>query len=502
MKKTLFNKIFCLCLMFVITVNSFAAVVADNDGSAFITKAEFDSLKNNFQAQLDQYNTSIDSKIDNAISSYLAGIKTEKTTDLDSLLNKCNKQTYNNRDNRFINSSTISTPWTQTPSSSKYSFLALYTHGVYPAAYMNQYDLIRWGTRESVDMGRRWHNVDDSKNCFYGLALTRVYDTDRTYYMYFDDPNIYKTTYISYIVGNQHAWESNMCSPSSPTSFTAAKAETSDTRWCSATGGKIDWAMMRKDIVVKHSFNQWGGVANGTANQSIQWSQYYQKTIMSGNYTDTVGYNYESLPDINKIYYVDQEKWYEAVDSGRTNSDSTMYGSLTHRVQNQTGNGRYCNSSQSTMTWYEYFHDVKQMNVNNLGNHTATNVLGVRDNYVKFYEGLPLCKATSEGIIKIKLKAECYDENDAIYTGTWIGKLYLREENRFNNTSTTTSNYKDKDGNTKTGGIIISSDNKDVSLEITCKSGSLYWVKYVLDTTDSGLKVQLDSTSLIQESKE
>ena len=55
-------------------------MVSDNDGSAFITKAEFDSLKNNFQNQIDQYNTSIDSKIDGAIASYLAGIKVSKET--------------------------------------------------------------------------------------------------------------------------------------------------------------------------------------------------------------------------------------------------------------------------------------------------------------------------------------------------------------------------------------------------------------------------------------
>ena len=55
-------------------------MVSDNDGSAFITKAEFDSLKNNFQSQIDQYNTSIDSKIDGAIASYLAGVKVSKDT--------------------------------------------------------------------------------------------------------------------------------------------------------------------------------------------------------------------------------------------------------------------------------------------------------------------------------------------------------------------------------------------------------------------------------------
>ena len=73
------KKIFILIIYLLLTTYNYAAVVSDNDGSAFITKAEFDSLKNNFQSQIDQYNTSIDSKIDSAISQYLAGIKTEKT---------------------------------------------------------------------------------------------------------------------------------------------------------------------------------------------------------------------------------------------------------------------------------------------------------------------------------------------------------------------------------------------------------------------------------------
>ena len=70
----------CLIFAFLLSINSFAAVVSDNDGSAFITKAEFDSLKNDFQSQIDSYNANIDNKIDNAIASYLAGIKVSKDT--------------------------------------------------------------------------------------------------------------------------------------------------------------------------------------------------------------------------------------------------------------------------------------------------------------------------------------------------------------------------------------------------------------------------------------
>ena len=74
----IFNKykiIMATLLVVTLNVNSFAAVVADNDGSAFISKSEFDSLKANFQAKIDNYNTSIDGRIDAAIAAYLAGIK-------------------------------------------------------------------------------------------------------------------------------------------------------------------------------------------------------------------------------------------------------------------------------------------------------------------------------------------------------------------------------------------------------------------------------------------
>lgn len=82
--KIIMEKIICLIISFVICFNTFAAVVSDNDGSAFITKSEFDSLKNDFQSKLDSYNTSIDSKIDNAIASYLSGVKMDTTFVIDT----------------------------------------------------------------------------------------------------------------------------------------------------------------------------------------------------------------------------------------------------------------------------------------------------------------------------------------------------------------------------------------------------------------------------------
>lgn len=68
-----------ICILITSAQNVNAAMVSDNDGSSFITYAEFDSLKNDFQLQIDSFNSSIDTKISNAINSYLTGIKQEKT---------------------------------------------------------------------------------------------------------------------------------------------------------------------------------------------------------------------------------------------------------------------------------------------------------------------------------------------------------------------------------------------------------------------------------------
>ena len=76
-----FTALFLVVLM---SINSFAAIVGDSDGSLFITEAEFDSLKNTFQSQINGFNFNIDNKINDAISSYISGVKQEKTSKLNT----------------------------------------------------------------------------------------------------------------------------------------------------------------------------------------------------------------------------------------------------------------------------------------------------------------------------------------------------------------------------------------------------------------------------------
>lgn len=86
--RRILKKALCLFFAFLLSIESLAAVVSDNDGSTFITKAEFEGLKRDFADQITNYNSSIDNKIDGAIASYLAGIKLEKEEDLECLLDK------------------------------------------------------------------------------------------------------------------------------------------------------------------------------------------------------------------------------------------------------------------------------------------------------------------------------------------------------------------------------------------------------------------------------
>ena len=101
----MWKKALCLIFAFLLSINSFAAVVSDNDGSAFITKAEFDSLKNDFQSQLDSYNTNIDNKIDDAIASYLAGIDIKAKRELPSILNNAGQKFISSNSCGFVSTS-------------------------------------------------------------------------------------------------------------------------------------------------------------------------------------------------------------------------------------------------------------------------------------------------------------------------------------------------------------------------------------------------------------
>ena len=90
------KRIFALFLIMLFSVENFAAIVSDNDGSAFVTKSEFEALKKDFESQIVNYNDSIDKKIDGAISAYLAGINLQKAQSIYTILKDWDNVTMRN----------------------------------------------------------------------------------------------------------------------------------------------------------------------------------------------------------------------------------------------------------------------------------------------------------------------------------------------------------------------------------------------------------------------
>ena len=80
------KRMMALFIVVLLNINSYAAVSA-NDGSAFVTKAEFDALVNTFNEQMDTYQSGLNAKIDGAIANYLSGLSGVTTEKVQPILN-------------------------------------------------------------------------------------------------------------------------------------------------------------------------------------------------------------------------------------------------------------------------------------------------------------------------------------------------------------------------------------------------------------------------------
>ena len=92
MIKKIIRKSILMFMIVVLAGKTFSAVVSDNDGTAFISYSEYDSLRSDFQKVLDGFNTGIDAKIANAIAQYIKSANSE-TTEKVSMLFTVNADT-------------------------------------------------------------------------------------------------------------------------------------------------------------------------------------------------------------------------------------------------------------------------------------------------------------------------------------------------------------------------------------------------------------------------
>ena len=97
------KRLVAIMLVLFMNINTYAAIGA-NDGSAFVTKAEFDALVNTFNEQMDSYENSVVSKIDGAIANYLASLSSTATYPQNLLVNNLSKYKFTNTWNLWTGS--------------------------------------------------------------------------------------------------------------------------------------------------------------------------------------------------------------------------------------------------------------------------------------------------------------------------------------------------------------------------------------------------------------
>lgn len=97
MKKfiNLYKRSIAVFAIVIMSVNTFATT-ASNDGSAFVTKAEFDGLLKGFNDKMDEYQAALNTKIDDAVAGYLSGMSSQAVLQLDNYAKRASDSNVNN----------------------------------------------------------------------------------------------------------------------------------------------------------------------------------------------------------------------------------------------------------------------------------------------------------------------------------------------------------------------------------------------------------------------
>ena len=77
------KRVLAFFLVALMNINTYATTTA-NDGSSFVTKAEFDDMMYDFNIKMNEYQSALNAKIDASISSYLAGMSAQSVLDLEN----------------------------------------------------------------------------------------------------------------------------------------------------------------------------------------------------------------------------------------------------------------------------------------------------------------------------------------------------------------------------------------------------------------------------------
>ena len=418
-KKSFLELIVILVLLTTCFVN--ASVVSDNDGSAFITKAEFDSLKNNFQSQVDQYNNNIDAKIDSAISSYLAGIKTELT----ETLTNYNKKMYdNNVDNvKFINYGTSAAyPSTINNIYGEFALYCSRSQTTRTNVNNGKWWMIRFSTGGTYGGDNEWYDFG-TQNAYYLINLN---DTIADSTVGGKALSLAKTSryYDKWKIKHETAGHSVNDNTFPTDSATWLNGMTKSFNVNIENEGKVSGIF--QDSEVRDDFSFSGGDIKFTSTLGEEWVEYSD----SATSKKKVGFMSSGQIPSQNLHCI--EYLNRSIYNGTQVTFDNMHnvgGVIRYYYFNaNTDTGLSMAFDTSVGTWPTkltiYNHKIYDIPVTKLINVSAS---GIVSKPVYFYMGLPMTEVTKEG--EVTMKARFFSDS-----GNNV-KLTITDLN-FNNTAT------------------------------------------------------------------
>ena len=486
----MWKKALCLIFAFLLSINSFAAIVSDNDGSAFVTKAEFEALKENFANQIVNYNNSIDSKIDGAIASYLAGIKLEKKSLVDSTLYKNNEI----RSVKFTKDWTVPTTVIGDKCQIAVMFWMIFAQ-IATDSYWDsstRYCNIFTGQMLSTEGNASQFKVGDRGSIQTIVCKPGYHQQYSKYYM--DDFSFWKTTPYAYALALR--WHSNTGGIINYGSRAAiGHAYSGDTVWNLSEGSSFG-------AVTKSGTIKFSGFQTAPPDQAISGTYVTgtkdEQLSMSGV---TNGKNAQRMAGTNatgNVEMVKSENWNTVNNTScfnfSANTNSGFKLGNCHYGPNRSSNQNNMNNWVTGLpTVHVYNKKNTQMAVTDLIVNAWT---GGSRTLIYYYSGIPIFTAITNGVVEVPLKFTV----DVTTTGLTNGATYSIKDMSFGNNATLDASnvdlYEDEDLNTKLTTQEFTGNTYEKKVYFHAETGKTYWIK-VLPKTSNDVAVNTTSKDLV-----
>ena len=417
----IFKRALALFIIVIINFNSFSAVVSSNDGSAFITKAEFDALVNDFNSRIEDYEKSIDAKIDGAIAEYLAGLATASSYIMEDLIHVAKA---NNVDNlKFIG-------W-------KSPIESFHTNDVSAALYLSQSE-----GSASRDLGPRGYVIMNNSAAWTGSLVAVRYTNfsgntsgwESAYYFvsfpfgimnrddniftgdtqnwYLNDINRSRLHYdLNVMASNFYGWTNDFKTGLTANHPTTVLADFSTGVTAKQPGSKVvtlitnwldlDWA---PTFTMTHTWTKQDDSADNV--------------FLNYNFSGAVSGSTYAAANEFKDYYSSTQQRNLTIQKDRPSSSTSEGGNsgVQYRIFNFTSSGSSnivrVNSNDIEFKWKYNGTRIYNLQWSNLVNSFYTTYFN--EPYYKYY-GIPICKPNKmTGDITFKLK----------FTNTQVGGIY------------------------------------------------------------------------------